>query len=235
MWVCVERERDGREREREYYCVNLCTHVGGGVCVLWNSHYVKGPLNCILFTPPATQVPGKGDDPSSGMTWAQRKLHALRAYHEWMPTRFTDVETLGAGHLAENNRTFQFGDLAQLSMLETRVQFRTDTRVETWGGIVRNVSSTLSEAATAAKGERGLPAYASYLEDERRRVSKTIVGRSQMDWLGETLDASTKRGVRWQVVGQQQVGRHEERREAKIGEGKGRETKREEKRSDEKR
>ena len=84
-------------------------------------------------------------------------------------------------------------------------RYRTDTRVETWGGIVRNVSSTLSEAATAAEGERGLPAYASHLEGERRRVSKTIVGRSQMAWLGKTLDASTKRGVRWQVVGQQQV------------------------------
>ena len=82
---------------------------------------------------------------------------------------------------------------------------------------MRNVSSTLSEAATAAEGERGLPAYASHLEGERRRVSKTIVGRSQMAWLGDTLDASTKRGVRWQVVGQQQVGRNrgEKRRVAK--------------------
>ena len=60
------------------------------------------------------------------MSWEQRKLHALRAYHEWMPTRFTgvDTETLGTvNRLAENNRTFQFGNLAQLSMLETRVQY----------------------------------------------------------------------------------------------------------------
>ena len=101
---------------------------------------------------------------------------------------------------------------------------------------MRNVSSTLSEAATAAEGERGLPAYASHLEGERRRVSKTIVGRSQMDWLGKTLDASTKRGVRWQVVGQQQVGRNrgekrsgELRREGERSKGKGREAMREKK------
>jgi alkaline phosphatase D len=47
-----------------------------------------------------------------------RKAAAMRAYHEWMPTRVFD-------YTSEYNRTHQFGDLATLIMMETRLTART--------------------------------------------------------------------------------------------------------------
>jgi len=54
--------------------------------------------------------------------WAERKAAALRAYYEWMPIR--DPEPGRAFEAI--NRSFQFGDLATLIMLETRLLARTE-------------------------------------------------------------------------------------------------------------
>ncbi|MGE3250773.1 MAG: alkaline phosphatase [Hyphomonadaceae bacterium] len=53
--------------------------------------------------------------------WADRKRAALQAYYEWMPIR--DPEAGGA--FESINRSFQFGDLMTLVMLETRLLGRT--------------------------------------------------------------------------------------------------------------
>jgi alkaline phosphatase D len=53
--------------------------------------------------------------------WAARKRAALQAYYEWMPIREPEP-----GRAFEAiNRSFQFGDLATLIMLETRLLART--------------------------------------------------------------------------------------------------------------
>lgn len=53
--------------------------------------------------------------------WAARKQAALQAYYEWMPIRDPEV-----GRAFEAiNRSFQFGDLFTLIMLETRLLART--------------------------------------------------------------------------------------------------------------
>lgn len=53
--------------------------------------------------------------------WPDRKRAALQAYYEWMPIREPE-----AGRAFESiNRTFQFGDLLTLVMLETRLLART--------------------------------------------------------------------------------------------------------------
>ncbi len=53
--------------------------------------------------------------------WANRKRAALQAYYEWMPIREPE-----AGRAFEAiNRSFQFGDLFTLIMLETRLLART--------------------------------------------------------------------------------------------------------------
>lgn len=54
--------------------------------------------------------------------WANRKRAALQAYYEWMPIREPE-----AGRAFEAiNRSFQFGDLFTLIMLETRLLARTE-------------------------------------------------------------------------------------------------------------
>ena len=50
--------------------------------------------------------PGEGD-------FAMRKAAAMQAYHEWMPTRTASAELI--------YRSFDFGDLVSLHMLDTRV------------------------------------------------------------------------------------------------------------------
>lgn len=53
--------------------------------------------------------------------WDGRKRAALQAYYEWMPIR----DPAPGGAFEAINRVFQFGDLATLCMLETRLLART--------------------------------------------------------------------------------------------------------------
>ena len=59
----------------------------------------------------------EGHHPKTDGDWGLRKAAAIRAYYEWMPIREP-----APGRAAEAiNRSFQFGDLASLIMLETRL------------------------------------------------------------------------------------------------------------------
>jgi alkaline phosphatase D len=53
--------------------------------------------------------------------WTARKKAALQAYYEWMPIR----EPEAGKPMEAINRSFQFGDLATIIMLETRLTART--------------------------------------------------------------------------------------------------------------
>lgn len=59
----------------------------------------------------------RNHDPASEGTWEARRAVATRAWHEWMPVR--DV---GTGEFIY--RSFRFGDLADLLMLDTRIEAR---------------------------------------------------------------------------------------------------------------
>lgn len=54
--------------------------------------------------------------------WATRKQAALQAYYEWMPIR----EPQAGAAFEAINRSFQFGNLASLIMVETRLLARTE-------------------------------------------------------------------------------------------------------------
>jgi alkaline phosphatase D len=98
--------------------------------------------------------------------WAQRKSAAIQAWREWMPVRETpDVEY-------RLYRQFPFGDLADLIMLDTRVEGR-DLQVP--------------RTDVAALEHR----------------SRQILGRSQEEWLFDSLRDSTAAGKPWQILGQQ--------------------------------
>lgn len=55
------------------------------------------------------------DDNLQGLTWAQRRANGMQAYYEWQPIREP-----ASGNLVEGYRSFDFGDLVSLHMLETR-------------------------------------------------------------------------------------------------------------------
>ena len=55
------------------------------------------------------------DEELQGLSWASRRANAMQAYYEWQPIREP-----ASGNLIEGYRSFDFGDLVSLHMLETR-------------------------------------------------------------------------------------------------------------------
>ncbi len=113
--------------------------------------------------------------PATEGAWADRKAAALQAYHEWMPIR-TGADT------AKIYRSFNFGNLVSLHMLDTRLIGR-DEQIDIADLAGANGTSA-QEAATAA--------FSS--------PNRQLLGAEQMQWLQGQLAAST---ARWQVLGQQ--------------------------------
>jgi len=118
-------------------------------------------------------------DPDTEGDFFVRKANALQAYFEWMPIRpFTedDEETL--------YRSFAWGDLVNLIMLDTRL-------------IGRSKQLTLSDPSFFnSDGTFNSDAFIAAVSDSER----TMLGIDQFDWLMSNLAASS---ATWQVLGQQ--------------------------------
>jgi alkaline phosphatase D len=114
-------------------------------------------------------------DPATEGSWAARREAALQAYHEWMPIR------TGADR-SRIYRSFNFGNLVQLHMLDTRLVGR-DEQISI--GALAGLAGPAAQAAATA-------AYTS--------PSRQLLGAEQLSWLQGQLAAST---VTWQVLGQQ--------------------------------
>ncbi|GAB4561033.1 MAG: alkaline phosphatase D family protein [Rhizobacter sp.] len=115
-------------------------------------------------------------NPATEGVWATRRAAALQAYHEWMPTRLPDAK-----RPERIFRSFDFGDLVSLHMLDTRV-------------IGRDRQMELSDyvGATGFDGAR----FATDLADPTRQ----LLGGEQSAWLTNQMARST---ALWQVLGQQ--------------------------------
>jgi len=85
-------------------------HAAAPWIVVWDDHEIAN--DC--WTGGA-----ENHQPNEGV-WAERKRAALQAYYEWMPIR----EPAPGRAFEAINRAFQFGDLANLVMLETRLLAR---------------------------------------------------------------------------------------------------------------
>ena len=106
--------------------------------------------------------------------FADRVAAALQAYHEWLPIRTPDMS-----NLRKIYRSFDFGQLLSLHMLETRLLAR-EKAIE--------VTDLLNPATAAAT----MAAFAS--------PTRQMLGAEQQGWLSAGLKAS---GATWQVLGQQ--------------------------------
>jgi alkaline phosphatase D len=113
--------------------------------------------------------------PASEGAWADRKAAALQAYHDWMPIR-TGVDK------SKIYRSFNFGNLVSLHMLDTRLIGR-DEQIDI---------ADLAGANGAGARTTALAAFSS--------PTRQLLGTEQMQWLQGQLMAST---ARWQVLGQQ--------------------------------
>jgi alkaline phosphatase D len=113
--------------------------------------------------------------------WAARKAVAMQAYFEWMPIR--DPDPLRAREAIF--RAFEFGDLATLAMVETRLLAR--------------------HRAAASKGDAPPAEAIAALLAERERPERELLGRGQGAWLEGVLAESVAAQKPWQVLGNQVV------------------------------
>ena len=144
--------------------------------VVWDDHetandsYVGGAEN----HQPATE----GD-------WNTRKAVALKAYYEWMPIR----DPAPGVTLAEAGmRSFDFGDLASLIMVETRLT-------------ARDKQLVLKRDLAVVDGKPDVAAFRAKLNDPARRM----MGPKQEAWIAAQAARSVKAGHAWQVLGNQVV------------------------------
>lgn len=113
--------------------------------------------------------------------WQARKAAAMQAYFEWMPIR----EPAHGQARDAIYRSFEFGDLATLAMLETRLLAR--------------------DQQAAFKGDVPAPDQIAAVLAERARPERELLGPAQAAWLTDVLAASVQAGKPWQVIGNQTI------------------------------
>ena len=158
-------------------------------------------------------------EPENAGDWEDRKVNALRAYHEWLPTRVglapEGAAASGAGFSLENftldelrsyERVAHFGDVANA----------TRRFAGGGGGGERGGGSTGSAEDASflapARWDEDPPglrsvasefaAYRAALDAYAERDGAAIVGEAQLAWLAGEMLASKDAGVAWQVVAQ---------------------------------
>jgi alkaline phosphatase D len=118
-------------------------------------------------------------DPAKEGDWRARKAAAMQAYFEWMPIR----DPKPGRPWEAINRSFEFGSLATLAMLETRLLARSEQ--------------------VAPKGAVPGPEQYRAMLAERARPERELLGRPQQDWLAGVLGKSVQGGKPWQLLGSQ--------------------------------
>jgi alkaline phosphatase D len=116
-------------------------------------------------------------DPATEGLWAGRRQMAIRAYHEWMPIRVPD-----AARPDRIYRSFDFGNLLSLHMLDTRVIGR-DKQL----AYANYVGTDRSFNGAAFAADVGNPA-------------RQLMGAEQTAWLQGQMSKSS---ATWQILGQQ--------------------------------
>jgi len=106
-----------------------------------------------------------------------RRMAAVRAYYEWLPIRPPQGETS-----AQIYRSFDFGDLLSLHLLDTRV-------------IARDEQLDYKNYLDAKTGQFASERFQSDIGAQR-----SLLGQQQLGWLTTQLQQSN---CRWQLLGQQ--------------------------------
>ncbi len=119
--------------------------------------------------------------PEAEGDWKTRKAAAMQAYFEWMPIR----EPAPGRPWEAINRSFDFGDLATLMMVETRLLAR-------------------SHQAGYDTNPRDAAEYA-LMRREIADPTREMLGEPQRRWLETELTRSVASGRPWQVLGNQVV------------------------------
>lgn len=184
--------------------------------MMWDDHETA---NDSWETGAQNHNPDDPDAPEFGVTWEERTDAALEAYYLWNPLREPDTD------LRDADKTYEFGDLVDLHMLETRLQARDVTRADLFSAIGykmevyagEDTTELLADAALAGVDEatlndvltNGTPEEQDELLTgialvglvaEAQDPDREMIGTEQLtDLVGkiETSDAT------WQIIGSQ--------------------------------
>ncbi|RKG46258.1 MULTISPECIES: alkaline phosphatase D family protein [Acinetobacter] len=135
--------------------------------VIWDDHELSND----------TWLDGAENHQANEGSFAERKAAALQAYFEWMPIRAKSAED----HL-HIYRQFNYGNLVQLNMLDTRI-------------LARSEQLDYANYMTAVGGLES----AKFTSD-LYNSSRTLMGAEQFAWLNTSLANSQ---AKWNVLGQQ--------------------------------
>jgi len=141
-------------------------HARMPMIAVWDDHEVAND---------AYKDGAENHSPATEGSWTARRAAALQAYHEWMPIR------TGADK-ARIYRSFNFGNLVSLHMLDTRL-------------IGRDLQIDIAELAGLAGPVAQAAATAAFSSPTRQ-----MLGSEQLAWLQGQMTASS---ATWQVLGQQ--------------------------------
>ena len=119
----------------------------------------------------AWRTGAENHQPESEGSYAARRAAAVRAYFEWMPIRESGPDRI--------YRSFRYGDLADLIMLDTRL---------------------IGRDAPPQAEDKGMVVGLEHIADDPRR---TLLGAAQEAWLEQELQRSQQAGTRWRLLGQQ--------------------------------
>ena len=143
-------------------------HATAPFIAVWDDHEIT---NDTWRDGAENHQPDEGD-------FTARKQAALKAYFEWMPIR-----PVAANDELTIYRQFEFGDLVNLLMLDTRV-------------IGRDQQLSYASYTDPVSGQLDSTRFSADLS----QANRTLLGSDQLQWL---LDKLQQSDARWQLLGQQ--------------------------------
>lgn len=123
--------------------------------------------------------------PGTEGDWDTRKQAALRAYYEWMPVREPAVGRVRS----DIYRNFRFGNLANLTCVETRLTARAEPI------IVESYIDQMSEEGGVDK----------FRKDILYAPDREMFGDDQQDFIIDALSQSKQDGVTWRLIANQVI------------------------------
>lgn len=174
-----------RQRHAQYKTdPNLqAAHAAAPWITIWDDHE---------STNNSTRDDAQNHQPETEGDWTERKAAAVRAYFEWMPIREPEAGKARAAIW----RSFEFGDLASLVMLETRLTARSD----------EITLDMLPIPDDAADGDETVQADVdAFLAERVGAPDRELLGAEQLGFVGDVLAASRAAGKPWQIFGNQVI------------------------------
>ena len=121
-------------------------------------------------------------------SWSDRKMAAIQAYFEWIPIREPEAGNITSAVW----RSFEFGDVASVHALESRLTGRSP-ELEWYSVVTGNPSQEEMMARIQAKLA------------EVNDPTRTMLGAEQEAWLEGELGKSVADGKTWQVLANQVI------------------------------